>query len=109
LKSPLDFIQTDDGPDVESEAFKPASALNVNEQPFLKDSVSEEAQMPKKVAGGSPSAVKNSRSEMVEQPEPRVPLKVSPSKDKASRKTPQQQPLALSDSAEVENIRRANL
>ncbi|MFP3435703.1 hypothetical protein SB781_38735, partial [Paraburkholderia sp. SIMBA_061] len=29
LKSPLDFVQTDDGPDVEAEALKPASALNV--------------------------------------------------------------------------------
>jgi hypothetical protein len=38
-----------------------------------------------------------------------VPLKASTSKYKTSPKTPQQQPLALSDSAEVENIRRANL
>ncbi|SDH19322.1 hypothetical protein SAMN04487926_102487 [Paraburkholderia steynii] len=75
LKSPLDFIQTDDGPDVESEALKPASALNVDKQPFLKDSLSEEVQMPKKVAGGSPRVVRNSRSEMPEQPKPRTPLK----------------------------------
>ncbi|BCG05343.1 hypothetical protein PPGU19_099110 (plasmid) [Paraburkholderia sp. PGU19] len=109
LKSPLDFIQTDDGHDVEPEALKPASALNVDHQPFLEDSLSEEAQMPKKVAGGSPSAVKNSQSEMPKQPKPRAPLKASPSKDKASPKTPQQQPLELSDSAEVESIRRANL
>jgi hypothetical protein len=109
LKSPLDFVQTDDGPDAESEALKPASALNVDQQPFPKDSLSQEAQMPKKVAGGSPRAVKNSRSGTAEQPKPHVPLKASPSKDKASPKTPQQQPLALSDSAEVENIRRANL
>jgi hypothetical protein len=109
LKSPLDFIQTDDGPDVESEALKPAFALNVDQQPLLKDSLSEEAQMPKKVAGGSSRAVRNSRSEMPEQPKPRAPLKASTSKDKASPKTPQQQPLALSDGAEVENIRRANL
>lgn len=109
LKSPLDFIQTDDGSDVESEALKPASALNVDQQPLLKDSGSEETQMPKKVAGGSPTAVRNSRSGTAEQPEPRAPLKASASKDKASPKTPHQQPLALSDSAEVENIRRANL
>src|ERR1700757_5484418 len=109
LKSPLDFIQTDDGPDVEPQVLKPASALNVDQQPLHKDSVSEEAQMPKKAAGGSPRAVRNSRSEMPEQPEPHAPLKASASKDKASPKTPQQQPLALSDSAEVENIRRANL
>jgi hypothetical protein len=71
--------------------------------------LSEEAQIPKKVAGGSPGAVKSSRSETAGQPEPRAPIKASPSKDKTSPKTPQQQPLALSDSAEVENIRRANL
>ena len=109
LKSPLDFIQIDEGLDAESEALEPASALNVHQQPFLKDSLSEEAQMPKKVAGGSPGAVKNSRSETAGQPEPRAPIKASPSKDKTSPRTPQQQPLALSDSAEVENIRRANL
>ncbi|BCG04412.1 hypothetical protein PPGU19_089800 (plasmid) [Paraburkholderia sp. PGU19] len=109
LKSPLDFVQTDDGPDAESEALKPASDLNVNEQPFLKDSLSEEAQMPKKAADGSPRAVKSSRSEMAEQSKPHVPLKASHSKDKTSPKTPQQQPLALSGGAEVENIRRANL
>ncbi|OUL93776.1 hypothetical protein [Paraburkholderia hospita] len=109
LKSPLVFIQIDEGLDAESEALEPASALNVDQQPLLKDSVSEEAQMPKKVAGGSPGAVKNSRSETAGQPEPRAPIKASPSKDKTSPKTPQQQPLALSDSAEVENVRRANL
>jgi hypothetical protein len=105
LKSPLDFIQTDDGPDV-LEATRPASALIAGQQPFLKDSLSEEAQMPKKATGGSPRAVKNSQSEMAGQPKPHAP-KASPSK--TSPKTPQQQPLALSDGAEVENIRRANL
>ncbi|AXF06452.1 hypothetical protein [Paraburkholderia hospita] len=109
LKSPLDFVQTNDGHDIEPEALKPASALNVEQQRILEDSLSEEVQMPKKVAGGSPRSVRNSRSEMPEQPKRRAPLKVSPSKDKASPKTPQQQPLALSDSAEVEIIRRANL
>ncbi|BCG05104.1 hypothetical protein PPGU19_096720 (plasmid) [Paraburkholderia sp. PGU19] len=109
LKSPLDFIQTDDGPDVESDALNSASALNADQQPLLKDSVSEEAQMPKKATGRSPRAVKNNRSEMAAQPEPHAPLNASPSKNKTSPKTPQQRPLALSDSAEVENIRRANL
>src|SRR5246127_5448099 len=109
LKSPLDFIQIDEGLDAESAALEPASALNVDQQSFIKDSLSEEAQMPKKVAGGSMRAVKNSRSETAGQPEPRAPLKASPAKDKTSPRTPQLQPLALSDSAEVENIRRANL
>ena len=36
LKSPLDFVQTDDGPDVEAEALVPASAPNVDQQPVLK-------------------------------------------------------------------------
>jgi hypothetical protein len=109
LKSPLDFVQIDEGFDAESEALEPAPTRTVDQQPVPEDSLSEEAQMPKKVAGGSPRAVKNSRSGTAEQPKPHVPLKASPSKDKASPKTPQQQPLALSDSAEVENIRRANL
>ncbi|OUL72934.1 hypothetical protein CA602_42220, partial [Paraburkholderia hospita] len=109
LKSPLDFIQIDEGVDAESAAPEPASALDVDQQSFIKDSLSEEAQMPKKAAGGSPRAVKNSRSEMAGHPEPRAPLKASAAKDKTSPRTPEQQPLALSDSAEVENIRRANL
>jgi hypothetical protein len=65
--------------------------------------------MPKKVVGGSPRAVKNPRSDMLEQPGSRAPLKASRSKDKTSPKTQQQQPLALSDSADAEKIRRANL
>ncbi|RQR47180.1 hypothetical protein DIE19_34930 [Burkholderia sp. Bp9126] len=109
LKSPLDFIQTDDGSGVESEALKPASALNIDQRPFLKDSLSEEAQMPKKAAGTAPRAVKNSRSEMAKQPKPDASLKASPSKYKRSAKAPHQQSLALSDTTEVENIRRANL
>jgi hypothetical protein len=109
LKSPLDFVQIDEGFDAESEALEPAPAGNVDRQLGPKDSLSEETQMPKKAAGGSPRAVKNSRSEMPEQPKPRAPRKTSPSKDKTALKTPQQQPLALSDSAELENIRRANL
>ncbi|BCZ85356.1 hypothetical protein PTKU64_90310 (plasmid) [Paraburkholderia terrae] len=109
LKSPLDFVQIDEGFDAESEALEPAPARTVDQQPVPEDSLSEEAQMPKKVAGGSPRAVKNSRGEMPEQPKPRAPLKASAPKNKTSAKMPQQQPLALSDSAGVENIRRANL
>ncbi|WP_321821568.1 MULTISPECIES: hypothetical protein [unclassified Burkholderia] len=109
LKSPLDYIQTDDGPGVESEALEPASALNVDHQPLLKDSLFEEAQMPKKAVREAPRAVKNSRGEIAEQPKPHARLKTSSSIHKRSPKAPGQQSLALSDSAEVENIRRANL
>jgi hypothetical protein len=109
LKSPLDFVQIDEGFDAKSEAPEPAPARTADQQPVPEDSLSEEAQMPKKVAGGSPRAIKNRRSEIPEQPEPRAPRKASRSKDKPSPGTPQQQPLALSERAEVENIRRANL
>jgi hypothetical protein len=109
LKSPLDFVQIDEGFDAESEALEPAPARTVDQQAVPEVSLSEEAQMPKKVAGGSPGAVKNSRSETPKQPNSRAPLKASSPKDKASPKTPQQQPLALSDGPEVENIRRTNL
>ncbi|HKS71656.1 MAG TPA: hypothetical protein VJQ82_00585 [Terriglobales bacterium] len=106
LKSPLDFIQTDDGPDGEPEAIKPASVPDVGQQPLFKDSLSEEAQMPKKATGG---AARNRRSETAEQPESHAPLKTSSAKNKTSPEATQQQPLALNDSIEVESIRRANL
>jgi len=109
LKSPLEFIQSDEGSDAESEAPEPAPVTTVDPQPVPEIRLSEEAHMPKKVVGGSPRAVRNSRSEKSEQPESRAPLKASRSKDIPSAKPPQQQPLALSDSADVENIRRANL
>ncbi|TDN58690.1 hypothetical protein [Paraburkholderia sp. BL10I2N1] len=109
LKAPLDFVQTDDEPEAVSETPMPASALNGGQQPFLKDSLSEEAQMPKKATGGSPRAVRNSRSQMAEPPTPHAQRKGSPSTHRTSPGTTQQQALALDDSAAVENIRRANL
>ncbi|KAA1004358.1 hypothetical protein FVF58_32650 [Paraburkholderia panacisoli] len=109
LKSPLDFIQTDDGQDGESEAFKPASALTVDPQPSLEDSLSEEAQMPRKATGGTPRAVKTSPGETAGRPEARAPRKASRSKHSTPPEAAQQQSLALNDGADVENIRRANL
>lgn len=109
LKSPLDLIQSEDGPDVEPEAHMPASGPDVSQQPLFKDSLSEEAQMPKKATGGAPRAVRNGRSEMAEQTKSQAPRKASTPKHKTSPETTQQQALALSDSAEVESIRRANL
>ncbi|MEX3985998.1 hypothetical protein AB4Y45_44825 [Paraburkholderia sp. EG287A] len=109
LKSPLDFIQTDDEPDGESEARKPASVLSVDPQPSLEDSLSEEAQMPRKATGGTPRAVKTSTGGTAGQPEARTPRKASRSKSRTSPEAAQQQSLALNDGADVENIRRANL
>ncbi|TDG02611.1 hypothetical protein E1N52_38890 [Paraburkholderia guartelaensis] len=109
LKSPLDFIQPDDEPDGESEALKPASVLSVDPKPSLEDSLSEEAQMPRKAAGGTPRAVKTSRGDTAGQPEARTPRKASRSKSRTSPEAAQQQSLALNDGVDVENIRRANL
>jgi hypothetical protein len=95
LKSPLDFVRTDDEPEVVPETLEPASAVNGGQQSFLKDSLFEEAQMPKRATGGSPRAVRNSRSELVEQPKPHTPRKGSSSKDRTFHETTQQQPLAL--------------
>jgi hypothetical protein len=96
LKSPLDFVQIDEGFAAEFEALEPVPARTVDQQPVPEDGLSEEAQIPKKVAGGSPRAGKNSRSDTPAQPESRAPLKASRSKDRTSPKTSQQQPLALS-------------
>jgi hypothetical protein len=107
LKSPLDFIQPDE-PDGESEARKPASAQTVDQQPSPNNSLSEEAQMPRKAAGGTPRAVKTSPGE-AGQPKAQMSRKAPPSKLRTSPEATQQQSLALNDGADVENIRRANL
>lgn len=109
LKSPLDFIQTDDGPDAESEALETASAMTVDPQPSLEDSLSEEAQMPRKATGRTPGAVKTRPGEAAGQPGAQTPRKASRAKYRTSPETTQQQSLALNDSTDVENIRRANL
>ncbi|SIT38682.1 conserved hypothetical protein [Paraburkholderia ribeironis] len=109
LKSPLDFVQTDDEPEAVSETPMPPSVLNGGQQPYPEDSLSGEAQMPEKATGGSPRAVRNSRSRMAEPPAPRAPRRGSPPKDRTSAGTTRQQAPALDDSAAVENIRRANL
>ncbi|WP_421042921.1 hypothetical protein [Paraburkholderia sp. A2RI-6] len=109
LKSPLDFIQPDDEPDGESEALTPASVLTVDPQPSLEDSLSEEAQMPRKATGGTPRAVKTSPGETAGQPDAHTPRKASRSKSRTSPEAAQQQSLALNDGADLENIRRANL
>ncbi|MFX1767745.1 hypothetical protein PWP93_35220 [Paraburkholderia sp. A1RI-2L] len=109
LKAPLDFIQPDDEPDGESEALEPASALTVDPQHSLEDSLSEEAQMPRKATGRTPKAVKTRPGEAAGQPEAHTPQKASRSNRGTSPETAQQQSLALNDGADVENIRRANL
>ncbi|SEI15939.1 hypothetical protein [Paraburkholderia hospita] len=65
--------------------------------------------MPQKITASSPGTVKNSQSEVARQPKARAPLNTTSAKNKVPPKSPQQQPLALTDSAEMETIRRTNL
>ncbi len=109
LKSPLDFVQTDDEPEAVLETPMPPSVLNGGQPPYPEDSLSGETQMPKKPTGASPKAVRNSRSPMAAPPPLRAPRKGSPSKHRTSVETIQQQPLALDEVGDVEKIRRANL
>ncbi|TCK37080.1 hypothetical protein B0G84_6123 [Paraburkholderia sp. BL8N3] len=109
LSSPLDFVPLDGEPEAVSESFRPVSPPTLNQQPFLKDRLSEEPEMPKKTTGGSPRVVKSSGSTTAVQPRARTPQKDAPAKARLSPKASQQQSLALNDSAAVENIRRANL
>ncbi|WP_250517713.1 hypothetical protein [Caballeronia sp. INDeC2] len=109
LKSPLDFVQTDEEVEAESDIGKPATAANVGQQPSLEVGSSEDAEMPKKPAGGSPMAHKNNEREMAKQTSRGAALKGAPSQSKASQKSAPQHALPLSDGADVESIRRANL
>ncbi|WP_109479416.1 hypothetical protein [Paraburkholderia sp. C35] len=109
LKSPLDFVHIDEEFDAASEAPDPAAATRVDQQAVPEVSASEEVHMPKKITAGSPGTVKNSQTAVARQQKARAPFKATSAKNKVPSKTPQQQPLALSDSAEVETIRRANL
>jgi hypothetical protein len=109
LKSPLDFVQTDEEPEVESDIGKPASAVNAAPQPSFEVGSSEEAEMPKKPAGGSPMAHKKNEREMAKQPNRGAAVKGAPSQSKAPQKSTPQGALPLSDGADVESVRRANL
>ncbi|SAK83437.1 hypothetical protein AWB77_04285 [Caballeronia fortuita] len=109
LKSPLDFVETDEKLDAESETHEPATALDVGHQPSLEVRSSEDAEMPKKPAGSSPSASRNNERGMAKQPSRDASLKGAPSTSKASQKSTQQHALPLKDAADVESIRRANL
>jgi hypothetical protein len=109
LKSPLDFVQMNEEVEAESDIDKPASAFNVGQQPSVEVGSSEEAEMPKKPAGGSPMAHKNNERALAKQTSRGAALRGAPSQSKASQKSAQQHALPLSDGADVESIRRANL
>jgi hypothetical protein len=109
LRSPLDFVKTDGDAEVVAETLEPASAQDVGQQPILEDNLSEETEMPRKATGGSPGAVKKNPSQMARQTDTHTRGKGSSSKSRTSSEVIQQQPLALDDSATIENVRRHNL
>jgi hypothetical protein len=109
LKSPLDFVRVDEEPEAESEIREPALTPIASQQSFLEDSLSEEAEMSKKAAPGSPRAVRNSGSAIANKAVHQPAQKDAPSKSRTSSKASAQKPLPLSDGVAVENIRRANL
>ncbi|GJH14633.1 hypothetical protein CBA19CS11_37365 [Caballeronia novacaledonica] len=109
LKAPLDFVQTDDEAQAESEVRKPALAVNVDQPPSVEVSSLEEAEMPGKTVSGLPGASRNRAPEIAVHPRKGAALKGASSKARASQKTAQQHSLPLSDGTDVESIRRANL
>ncbi|SAL05360.1 hypothetical protein AWB81_07126 [Caballeronia arationis] len=108
LKSPLDSVRTEAEIEAASELLEPAPGPHASHPSVLDQSLTEEAEMPKKATSGSPRAAKYTRSKMAESPKPHAPRKDPPAKSETSARTAQQQ-AALSDSAAVEKIRRANL
>jgi hypothetical protein len=109
LKSPLDFVQSDEEPEAASQAPEPPATLDVGRQSFLEESLPEEAEMPKKATDSSSPTARNNTSEMAKQSSHRAARREVPAISKTSPKASQQQPLPLNDRAAVENIRRANL
>ncbi|GJH30387.1 hypothetical protein [Caballeronia novacaledonica] len=113
LKAPLDFVEADEGADDEPESApeirEPAAALNVGQQPSIEVRLSEEAAMPRKPAGGSPTASRKTERETGKQPSQDTSLQRTPPKSRASQKSTQQGSLPLNDDADVESVRRANL
>ncbi|MEX3791381.1 hypothetical protein [Paraburkholderia sp. BR14374] len=109
LKAPLDFVEADNEPEVVSETLMPASVQNGGQQPILEDNLSGKMEMPKKAAGGSPVTVKKSRTQTTGRTDTHARGKGSSSKSRTSSEGTRQQPLALDDSATVENVRRQNL
>ena len=74
LKSPLDFVQPDDEPEVVSETIQAGFRPKGQPTAIFEDRLPEEPEMPKKATGGSPTVVQKSRSAAV-QPGARTPAK----------------------------------
>jgi hypothetical protein len=110
LKSPLEFVRTDDDVDDDAKTLTvPAPAVPVSqEQLFVADGPSEDAQMPSQKAKSPHSPEKTGRSQLAKQSIGKAAAKAASGRRVAIAATSPQQ-LSLHDGATVENIRRANL
>ncbi|MCG7400390.1 hypothetical protein [Caballeronia zhejiangensis] len=118
LKAPLEFVRTDDELDDDAKtqtgpasapAPAPAPATPVTqEQLFVADGSSEDAQMPSQKAKNPHSTAKTGRAQLAKQSTGKAAAKAASGRRGAIEATSPQQ-LSLHDGATVESIRRANL
>jgi len=110
LKTPLEFVRTDDDLDDDSTTLTvPAPAVPVTqEQLFVADGASEDVQMPSKKAKSPHSNAKTGQAQLAKQTTGKAAAKTASSRRATIEATSPQQ-LSLDDGATVESIRRANL
>jgi hypothetical protein len=109
LKSPLEFVRTDDDLDDNAKALAaPAPVPVTQEQLFVADGSSEDAKMSSQKAKGPHSTAKTGRAQLAKQSTGKAAAKAASGRRAAIEATPPQQ-LSLHDGSTVESIRRANL
>ena len=110
LKTPLEFLRTDDDLDNDSTTLTvPAPAVPVTqEQLFVADGASEDVQMPFKKAKSPHSNAKTGQAQLAKQTTGKAAAKTASGRRATIEATSPQQ-LSLDDGATVESIRRANL
>jgi hypothetical protein len=108
LKAPLDFVNANDELDLATDEFNPA-ATSDSQTSSPEENLPEETDMPKKATGGTPVKSKTSRRAAPLQQDVDTPRKGPRSKRTASSAAIQQQPLALEEGINVEQVRRDNL
>lgn len=110
MKSPLEFVRTDDDVDDDAKTLTmPAPAVSVaQEHLFVADGPSEDAQMPSQKAKSPHSAEKTGPAQLTKQSTGKAAAKAASGRRAAIEGTLPQQ-LSLRDGATLESIRRANL
>lgn len=112
LKAPLEFVRTDDELDDDAKTQTgPASAPAIpitQEQLFVADGSSEDAQMPSQKAKSPHSTAKTGPAKLAKQSTGKAAAKAASGRRGAIEATSPQQ-LSLHDGASAESIRRANL